>query len=328
MGCGGSAGAKYEGSPGAGEDSGSGRKSPSKSHSTSVAISKALCNSAITGAKTHAAAHKQLVETFQKWDVDGNGSLSPQEVLDVCKSLNMKVELSDIADLFAEVDTNGDGDLQYSELADALMETPQLPRYFKLLAAISAEFDAKSKQLAFGDESIKQEEALQKWLEKQYTHRLHPLIKQIFAHHDKDDSGALSRDESVVLFSSYISKLQNFAEVVVQVSLDHQVAAKGDGKASTKVTDKMNAFVKEQLASFESEKDKNSCYKQAFQLLDSSGDGEIQVQELLEALTPGRYRYREFHKAMKLVTPEVLEAKVKEFTFVAKKSDKKKKRDS
>ena len=38
--------------------------------------------------------------------------------------------------------------------------------------------------------------------------------------------------------------------------------------------------------------------------MDRNRDGKLMMEEVEQCLIPGTYRYREFHKALKLSTPE------------------------
>ena len=40
------------------------------------------------------------------------------------------------------------------------------------------------------------------------------------------------------------------------------------------------------------------------QVIDKNKDGHLILDEVVQCLTPGTYRYREFHKALQLYTPE------------------------
>ena len=40
------------------------------------------------------------------------------------------------------------------------------------------------------------------------------------------------------------------------------------------------------------------------QVMDRNKDGKLMMDEVEQCLIPGTYRYREFHKALKLSTPE------------------------
>lgn len=44
--------------------------------------------------------------------------------------------------------------------------------------------------------------------------------------------------------------------------------------------------------------------REAFKVMDRNGDGKLILEEVEQCLTPGTYRYREFHKALQLSTPE------------------------
>eukprot|EP00928_Gymnodinium_smaydae_P086962 TRINITY_DN71340_c0_g1_i1.p1 TRINITY_DN71340_c0_g1~~TRINITY_DN71340_c0_g1_i1.p1 ORF type:complete len:524 (-),score=162.50 TRINITY_DN71340_c0_g1_i1:34-1605(-) len=61
----------------------------------------------------------KIKETFYKWDIDGNGIICRHELLGVLRHLCSVTE-SDLEDLMNEVDTNGDGEIQYEEFIDWL----------------------------------------------------------------------------------------------------------------------------------------------------------------------------------------------------------------
>ncbi len=48
--------------------------------------------------------------------------------------------------------------------------------------------------------------------------------------------------------------------------------------------------------------------KLLIQVMDRNRDGKLMMEEVEQCLIPGTYRYREFHKALKLSTPEGFKA--------------------
>ncbi|KAL2340608.1 hypothetical protein Fmac_008548 [Flemingia macrophylla] len=63
----------------------------------------------------------QLKETFTRFDVDSDGSLSMLELEELLRSLGLKLS-GDIHALLANVDSNGNGVVEFNELVDAILQ--------------------------------------------------------------------------------------------------------------------------------------------------------------------------------------------------------------
>lgn len=104
-------------------------------------------------AATHTAAsltrQSCLVRAFDAWDENHDGSLSLQEVQAAMESAGLSSE--DVAPLFAQADTDGDGKLQLSEFLD--MATSAL---------VAEPLDDEGRRLAYEGERQRQAAALQR----------------------------------------------------------------------------------------------------------------------------------------------------------------------
>lgn len=56
-----------------------------------------------------------LVQTFTSWDVDGDGTISTEELARVIKTLNPSLTEKTVTAMMGEVDTNGDGEIDINE---------------------------------------------------------------------------------------------------------------------------------------------------------------------------------------------------------------------
>ena len=65
-------------------------------------------------------ASEQVLEAFQKFDQDGSGSISREELGEVLKSLDNAWEDEAIDELLAQADESGDGELQLKEFVGGL----------------------------------------------------------------------------------------------------------------------------------------------------------------------------------------------------------------
>lgn len=59
--------------------------------------------------------NEEIIEAFKVFDKDGNGLLSPNELLDVMTSLGEKVTLEEVTEMVKEADYDGDGQINYEE---------------------------------------------------------------------------------------------------------------------------------------------------------------------------------------------------------------------
>lgn len=67
-------------------------------------------------------ATEKIKEAFEAWDVDQSGTISRQELRDVMSQLCGALTENDLDILMKEVDTNGDGIIQYNEFVEWLMK--------------------------------------------------------------------------------------------------------------------------------------------------------------------------------------------------------------
>jgi len=61
-----------------------------------------------------------LIETFMKWDEDGDGTVTPQELEVILKKINPKFTSVSVEKMMKEIDANGDGFIDIHEFVDWL----------------------------------------------------------------------------------------------------------------------------------------------------------------------------------------------------------------
>ena len=61
---------------------------------------------------------KDLIEAFKRFDTDGDGQLSQQELVEGLKQLRIRISKSEEKELMAVLDADGDGAIDFDELTD------------------------------------------------------------------------------------------------------------------------------------------------------------------------------------------------------------------
>jgi Ca2+-binding EF-hand superfamily protein len=61
----------------------------------------------------------QLLQVFKKFDKDGNGLLTADEIMNTMKSLGIEISSQDVKELVKEMDENNDGKISYEEFLNA-----------------------------------------------------------------------------------------------------------------------------------------------------------------------------------------------------------------
>jgi Ca2+-binding EF-hand superfamily protein len=60
-----------------------------------------------------------LLKVFKKFDQDGNGLISADEILSTMKSIGIEISDNDVKELIKEMDSNNDGKISYEEFLKA-----------------------------------------------------------------------------------------------------------------------------------------------------------------------------------------------------------------
>jgi len=215
-----------------------------------------------------------------------------------------------------------------NSLSPLQKEAPQLTKYFKHQAKFHKDVagmvgnpmelmtnPAKAQKLA---------EKMQR-MQKALDDKLTVKARKSFKHHDVDDSGELDEAESQIFFEHYTRLYleytkDNGVEAAKTESVQLMQVAKlmGEGKGLSvkeeaiaapliKIKKEIEAQCEEYL------QDKEARNKKAFAVIDVNGDGKLQEQEVVDALTPGHAKNIDLREALGLLSKqEKLQRKMQE----------------
>jgi len=277
---------------------------------------KAMCKNAIRGADTTADREEAVKEVFKSWDRDGDGQISQAELKLVFDALEMdgKSAKKLMKDVLKEADADGDDAISYEELVNWMFRAPNLEKYFEKLRALNEKRLQQTQAIhakkgeKFGASMVNMECKYQEKLDKQ----LAPLLRKSFKFHDKDNSGVLEVDESIIFFSNYIALLvQSIRESSAQTqAAQMQYIGNIDWTNIMEVFNDENAAVEKivQVLQRESEalhksydENQDERHRAAFKVLDVNGDMCLQEDEVLKAMIPGHSEYQQFMGKLGLV---------------------------
>ncbi|CAJ1337451.1 unnamed protein product [Effrenium voratum] len=281
---------------------------------------KNFCKVAITGSTSWKDKEDKMLETFKTWDKDGSGFISKEELQEVFTRLGCKVSASELGKVLKDADADKDSKISYEEFVAWLCRAPHLEHYFKLTEDIvkrnfkdvanetqklQKELDKSSDPFSGIMKMGQKLEAIQKKAQARIDKELTPVIKKTFAYHDKDNSGALTYDESIIFFSNYAERLGPFMESTAELATG-QMMSMTDIKASPNA---LHEEFKKKFAPLKQDYQDNmdKKHKAAFECLDVNKDGKLQESEVIEALLPGHPKNEQFMKALGLmVAPETM----------------------
>eukprot|EP00434_Breviolum_minutum_P026026 symbB.v1.2.023005.t1/scaffold2078.1/size90238/4 len=339
---------------------------------------KKLCKQAITGSKDWKDKEEKILAAFKKWDKDGNGFISKEELKDVLNALGLPAKEEDVEVMLKDADLDNDGKIDYEEMVHWLCRAPHLEQYFLMsvdlfkqiftdanselwhlwaamlfrknishlfheeMVKIMEEMTEVKKSTEEGGSSpddvkkvfavlrkvIQKLQEIAKATEKKIEEQLGPVIRKSFQYHDKDSSGMLTYDESIVFFSNFVALWEPFAEVMSELNviatemkvdvleaeeadaMDAEAAAEHTKKREEKMKlvtpDKLHEVFKQKYAILKEDRLKNidEHNKRAFEVL--STDGQISEESLVEALLHGHEKNSEFLNAMNLLVVDVM----------------------
>eukprot|EP00931_Biecheleriopsis_adriatica_P100784 TRINITY_DN76026_c0_g1_i1.p1 TRINITY_DN76026_c0_g1~~TRINITY_DN76026_c0_g1_i1.p1 ORF type:complete len:347 (-),score=79.92 TRINITY_DN76026_c0_g1_i1:174-1214(-) len=308
---------------------------------------KALCKDAVRGGTSDSGIDMRMVETFRAWDVNGDGTIALEELREIINKLGIKLSDGEIAKLLKEADLNGDGRVDFQEFWIWLKCPTSCKEYFEVSGHIleqnkaeGAEFYSKYNAIRWdivfqegraGLYMEKMSKDIDNWYERtqaRISKKLTPIIKNLFAFHDKDGNGVLELDESIMFFSNYAMMLPQYLLPVAEFTIRYQrkfetsrvdflqVDERGLDRVAraciSAVRDENSEieFLKLRLAEMQQDYLSNidARHVAAFKVLDVNQDGKLQMDEVVEALLHGTHKNEEFMEALGLYIPPDLRA--------------------
>lgn len=270
---------------------------------------KALCKSAIHNAGSRKDCEDQVIEAFQKWDVDGSGSITRAELAAIFQDLSADLPANSIDVLLQEADANNDQCISYEEMVGWLFAAPHLEKYFKVSEVIHRENLKEAAHVADECKNIvtrsnspaeaeRRMEPVKEKFQRKCQARIHneltPLIKKAFAWHDKDDDGVLDHDESIIFFGNYANMLGEYLLRVFTLG-------NGQQTPSTQVQRLYKNKLQQLIEVYVENTDEH--HRAAIRVLDVNGDGKLQESEVLDGLLHGHAKNSELLAALGFMVP-------------------------
>lgn len=235
---------------------------------------KELCKEALKGTEEIVEhPEDEAMRIFQKWDVDGSGAISTEELAKVFTQMGLfpgGLSAEDcqqqVRNLLDDIDLDRNNLICYNELIAFLFQGPYLKEYEMYSTQILVE--QMKARFSVGKDGLNE---LVEKQHQQMVKELTPLIKRSFRFHDKNNSGKLEKGESIVFFSNFVSMIPKMAVDII-VKLDQSHAMEVYRKWGEEFKDKQTLMKR---------------FKAAFSLLDSSKDGMLQEVEVIAAMLHG-----------------------------------------
>ncbi|CAK8986603.1 unnamed protein product [Durusdinium trenchii] len=271
---------------------------------------KKMCKRAIAGSSDWKDKEDKTVEAFQSWDTDGNGFIGEEELADVLAKMGCEVSSKDLQIMLKNADGNKDGKIAYEEMVHWICRAPDLEVYFMLSSDLFKESVKQLEQeLQILKRSLESQEDAQELMNQKLTmlqttakakmqEKLTPVIKRSFSYHDKDNSGALTYDESMIFFSNFVALYEPFMETISKLSTFQRMTVPSTSTAAPH--ELHNEFLKQYTILKDHHLENiDSHHKAAFECL--CREGQIREDDLVEALLHGHPKNREFLEALGLL---------------------------
>ncbi|VDI29092.1 calmodulin, partial [Mytilus galloprovincialis] len=258
---------------------------------------------------------EELREAFRVFDKDGNGFISAAELRHVMTNLGEKLTDGEVDEMIREADTDGDGQVNYSEFKEAFslfdkdgdgtITTKELGTVMRSLGQNPTEAELQDminevdadgvtdftfyylSQVSFlffsffsqGNGTIDFPEFLTMMARKMKDSDSEEEIREAFRVFDKDGNGFISAAELRHVMTNLGEKLtdEEVDEMIREADLD------GDGQVNYEEFVKMMTFIRvnrEMKKADQLTEEQIAEFKEAFSLFDKDGDGTITTKEL------------------------------------------------
>eukprot|EP00802_Teleaulax_amphioxeia_P024269 Tamp_24948.p1 GENE.Tamp_24948~~Tamp_24948.p1 ORF type:complete len:238 (+),score=80.72 Tamp_24948:196-909(+) len=197
-------------------------------------------------------------------------------------------------------------------------DAPALSKYFAIQAN-HAKYALEADPIALiADADMAQQfNADLKRKEARMVKSLQRLARESFKRHDKDGNGVLDKEESQLFFNHYTRCFFEFqkmygeamakaASIKMLKMCSLMGGPEGDVRAAiaAKVRE-MKEDIALKLANYK--QNQLALNEKAFQVVDVDGDGKLQEQEVVDALTPKMERNKQLHLALGLMSQQEIE---------------------
>lgn len=196
---------------------------------------------------------------------------------------------------------------------------PYLAEYFSKLRARDAKMveDGTLLQTAMDPEASKK---FRKESRAWYESDAKPLLTKSFQHHDPNGSNTLDKAEAAVFFKNLVGEDAAFSKAMAALAmelsieqaaviLEQMVPPEDRETAKEQIEGRIKSVTQEAVADIQRKEetycaDRASKNVAAFKVLDTNGDGSLQLKEFLEAFEPNSQRNLDFHLALGFLTEE------------------------
>merc|ERR1719158_2802706 len=218
-------------------------------------------------------------EAFKKFDADGDGAISRQEVMQGASSAGLRLSSEEVDTLFILGDKDGNGQIDFSEFAQIMIPSApekiaKLRKCFRNRSEVEAAFRRWD---ANGDGSISLGE-LKAGLSSSGIIFSDQEVETCFAVGDRNGDNEVSMEEFVDLLSSSKSSsngpIKKFFEFCVEQAFNN-IDANRDGAISYQELSnslRQSGFSDQEIHTI-------------FSLADHDGDGEVSLHELIRSLS-------------------------------------------
>eukprot|EP00931_Biecheleriopsis_adriatica_P074290 TRINITY_DN48384_c0_g1_i1.p1 TRINITY_DN48384_c0_g1~~TRINITY_DN48384_c0_g1_i1.p1 ORF type:complete len:354 (-),score=70.91 TRINITY_DN48384_c0_g1_i1:237-1298(-) len=301
---------------------------------TVAAAQKKLCKSAVRGATLADDREELLLKCFQEWDSNGDGVISIEEICDALGKLGVKLGSNDKAKLMAVADLNKDAMISFEELCSWLCTSPRVRQYFVLIESLHSDLlKALDNSIAkgHGERYVETKKKIGVDIDKQFP----LLIEAMLDYSDKDGSGKLDEDESIIFFANFMEEMVKAPHIIeaivglvthsslgdiIEKLVNQAITDAGHDECTRisveqKLRNEVFVHVVSTRRAIEANADlQRSAYREAFEVMDKDKDCKLCRSEMAQCLIPsfGNEAYRRFLSALGLAATDAEMRKIAE----------------